>query len=140
VQSVCSLPSLFFNQKLQRWKIQEGLHCCRRCGPHTACQTQARNLLDFTKVFFLQWSDVLFSAKLMRHMSTSVVLPKCIPKTPPSVSDLMFSYCPAALPVCCTDSSVSKSFGAKKPSEFLLFVKSTINVFFALTFSPISPH
>jgi hypothetical protein len=36
--------------------------------------------------------------------------------------------------------SVSKSFGAKKPSKLLLFVQSTIDVLCALTFSPISPH
>jgi hypothetical protein len=35
---------------------------------------------------------------------------------------------------------VSKSFGAKKRSKFLFFVKSTIDVLSALTFSPISPH
>jgi hypothetical protein len=37
-------------------------------------------------------------------------------------------------------SFVSKSIGAKKPSKFLFFVKSTIDVLSTLTFSPISPH
>jgi hypothetical protein len=43
---------------------------------------------------FVQWSGVFFSTKLMRHKSTSVLLPNCISNTPPSVSEPMFFLLP----------------------------------------------
>jgi hypothetical protein len=73
---------------------QENLHCCHRCGAHTACHTQASNPLDMTKLFFFKVVRCVFSTKLMRLKSKLVLLPKCISNTPPSVSVPIFFILP----------------------------------------------
>jgi hypothetical protein len=122
-------------------------------GGHTACYTQASNPLDMTNLCFLQWSDVFFSTKLMRHKSTSVLLTKYISNTPPSVSDPMFFLLPCDiasklywLSVFCYRYETSNSVCCLEwlpdilPPNSYFFVKSTIDVLSALTFSPISTH
>jgi hypothetical protein len=68
-------------------------------------------------------NKLFLSTKLMRQMSTSVLLPKCISNT------LRFQY-----------QFHIKEFWGENPSKFLLFVKSTIDVLSALTFSLILSH
>jgi hypothetical protein len=53
VQSLCVLPGLFFNHKLQRCKTRKvSIAAVRKCGAHIACHSQASNPLDMTKLFF----------------------------------------------------------------------------------------